>query len=59
MLLLREYRSTGYEYWIAKTGDADLYNLYYYEAAEEKTVPLFGNRGGPGRVTLRHSSKSI
>mgnify|MGYP000006684296 FL=1 len=34
-----EYRSTGYEYWIAKSGDANQYNLYYYEAAEGKFIP--------------------
>lgn len=35
---ITEYRSTGYEYWIAKAGDANLYNLYYYEAAEGKFI---------------------
>jgi hypothetical protein len=33
------YRGTGYEYWIAKPGDANLYNLYYYEAADGRFIP--------------------
>ena len=44
------YRSTGYEYWIAKAGDADLYNLYYYEAAEGKFIP---SDIGSGQINLR------
>lgn len=27
-------RSSGYEYWIAKAGDANRYNLYYFEPAD-------------------------
>lgn len=27
-------RSSGYEYWIAKAGDANQYNLYYFEPAD-------------------------
>ena len=45
-----EYRSTGYEYWIAKSGDANLYNLYYYEAAEGKFIP---SDIGNGQINLR------
>lgn len=49
-----EYRSTGYEYWIAKTGDADLYNLYYYEAAEGKFIP---SDIGAGQINLKTQLK--
>lgn len=45
-----EYRSTGYEYWIAKSGDANLYNLYYYEAAEGKFIP---SDIGNGQINLK------
>lgn len=45
-----EYRSTGYEYWIAKAGDANLYNLYYYEAAEGKFIP---SDIGNGQINLK------
>lgn len=34
-----EYRSSGYEYWISKVGDANRYNLYYYESYEGKFIP--------------------
>ena len=44
------YRGTGYEYWIAKAGDANLYNLYYYEAAEGKFIP---SDIGQGVINLR------
>lgn len=47
---ITEYRSTGYEYWIAKSGDANLYNLYYYEAAEGKFIP---SDIGNGQINLR------
>ena len=47
---ITEYRSTGYEYWIAKAGDANLYNLYYYEAAEGKFIP---SDIGTGTINLR------
>lgn len=36
---VKDYRSSGYEYWIAKTGEADRYTLYYYEASEGRFVP--------------------
>ena len=45
-----EYRSTGYEYWIAKSGDANQYNLYYYEATEGKFIP---SDIGDGAINLR------
>ncbi|RGN37476.1 leucine-rich repeat domain-containing protein [Bacteroides oleiciplenus] len=45
-----EYRSTGYEYWIAKSGDANQYNLYYYEAAEGKFMP---SDIGNGAINLK------
>ena len=44
------YRSTGYEYWIAKAGEADLYTLYYYEAAEGRFIP---SDIGAGQINLR------
>ena len=44
------YRSTGYEYWIARAGDANLYNLYYYEAAEGKFIP---SDIGAGQINLK------
>ncbi|WP_291536862.1 leucine-rich repeat domain-containing protein [Bacteroides sp.] len=47
---ITEYRSTGYEYWIAKSGDANLYNLYYYEAAEGKFIP---SDIGNGQINLK------
>lgn len=47
---ITEYRSTGYEYWIAKAGDANLYNLYYYEAAEGKFIP---SDIGNGQINLK------
>ncbi|WP_288241725.1 leucine-rich repeat protein [uncultured Bacteroides sp.] len=45
-----EYRSTGYEYWIAKADDVNLYNLYYYEAAEGRFIP---SDIGNGQINLR------
>lgn len=48
------YRSTGYEYWIARAGDANLYNLYYYEAAEGKFIP---SDIGAGQINLKTQLK--
>ncbi len=48
------YRGTGYEYWIAKAGDANLYNLYYYEAAEGRFIP---SDIGSGQINLRTQLK--
>ena len=45
------YRGTGYEYWIAKAGDANRYNLYYYEAAEGKFMPSDIGNGTINLVT--------
>jgi len=45
------YRGTGYEYWIAKTGDENQYNLYYYEAAEGKFMPSDIGNGTINLVT--------
>lgn len=47
---VKDYRSTGFEYWIAKPGEADRYHLYYYEAAEGKFVP---SDIGAGAINLR------
>ncbi|NDW13181.1 leucine-rich repeat domain-containing protein [Bacteroides sp. 214] len=41
-----ERRSGGYEYWIAKTGDAKQYNLYYYEATVGQFIPSDIGSGG-------------
>ena len=43
-------RSTGYEYWIAKAGDVNLYNLYYYEVAEGRFIP---SDTGDGTINLQ------
>lgn len=43
------YKENGVEYWIAKPGDADLYNLYYYEAAEKRFIP---SDIGEGQINL-------
>ncbi|NDV83639.1 leucine-rich repeat protein [Bacteroides sp. 51] len=43
------YRSTGYEYWIAKAGDANQYNVYYYEAAAGLFIP---SDIGAGNINL-------
>ena len=48
------YRGTGYEYWIAKAGDANLYNLYYYEAAEGRFIP---SDIGAGQINLKTQLK--
>jgi hypothetical protein len=45
-----DLRGTGYEYWIAKAGDANLYNLYYYEAAEGRFMP---SDTGDGTINLK------
>ena len=48
------YRGTGYEYWIAKAGNASLYNLYYYEAAEGRFIP---SDIGAGQINLKTQLK--
>lgn len=48
------YRSTGYEYWIAKTGDPDLYNLYYYEASKGIFVGSSTENEGNTPINLRN-----
>ena len=45
------YRGTGYEYWIAKAGDSDRYNLYYYEVSEGKFMPSDIGNGTINLVT--------
>ena len=32
------YMSTGYQYWVAKDGDANQYNLYYYDEVTQQFV---------------------
>lgn len=43
------YKENGVEYWIAKPGDTNLYNLYYYEAAEKQFIP---SDIGEGQINL-------
>lgn len=43
------YKENGVDYWIAKPGDTDLYNLYYYEAAEKRFIP---SDIGEGQINL-------
>lgn len=45
------YKENGVEYWIAKPGDTNLYNLYYYEAAEKQFIP---SDIGEGQINLIH-----
>jgi len=44
------YRGTGYEYWISKSGDANRYNLYYYEPTEGIFIP---SDIGNGQINLQ------
>lgn len=43
------YRSSGYDYWIAKEGDANQYNQYYYESSEGRFI---GADTGNGTINL-------
>jgi len=36
---LAEYKNQPYEFWIAKSGDVNQYNVYYFEPAEGAFVP--------------------
>lgn len=36
---LADYKNQPYEYWIAKPGDVNQYNVYYFEAAEGVFMP--------------------
>ena len=42
-------RASGYEYWIAKAGDVNQYNVYYYEASEKQFI---GSSIGQGVINL-------
>ena len=33
------YRNEPYEFWIAKEGDVNLYNVYYFESSQNKFIP--------------------
>ena len=44
------YRNEPYEFWIAKTGDANLYNVYYYEASEGRFI---ASDIGDGTINLK------
>lgn len=44
------YKTTGYDYWIALSGDANQYNLYYYESSEGKFMP---SDIGNGTINLK------
>ena len=42
-------RNEPYEFWIAKVGDANQYNVYYYEASEGRFIP---SDTGEGTINL-------
>nr|DAT09607.1 MAG TPA: tail protein [Caudoviricetes sp.] len=44
------YRNEPYEFWIAKTGDTNLYNVYYYEASEGRFI---ASDIGNGTINLK------
>ena len=44
------YRNEPYEFWIAKTGDVNLYNVYYYEASEGRFI---ASDIGNGTINLK------
>jgi len=44
------YRNEPYEFWIAKTGDTNIYNVYYYEASEGKFI---ASDIGEGTINLQ------
>ena len=46
-----EYRNEPFEFWIAKTGDANLFNVYYYEASEGKFIASDTGEGGINLIT--------
>lgn len=46
---IADYKNQPYEYWIAKQGDADQYNVYYFEAAEGMFIP---SDIGEGQINL-------
>lgn len=46
---LADYKNQPYEYWIAKAGDANQYNVYYFESAEGMFIP---SDIGEGQINL-------
>lgn len=46
---LADYKNQPYEYWIAKAGDVNQYNVYYFEAAEGVFIP---SDIGEGQINL-------
>lgn len=46
---IQEYRNNPNEYWIAKSGDPNEYNVYYFEVAEQKFIP---SDFGEGQINL-------
>ena len=44
------YRNEPYEFWIAKAGDPNLYNVYYYEASEGRFI---ASDIGNGTINLK------
>lgn len=44
------YRNEPYEFWISKAGDANLYNVYYYESSEGKFI---ASDIGSGTINLK------
>lgn len=48
---LADYKNQPYEYWIAKAGDANQYNVFYFEAAEGMFIPSDIGEGPINLVT--------
>lgn len=46
---LADYKNQPYEFWIAKAGDVNQYNVYYFESAEGRFIP---SDIGEGQINL-------
>lgn len=46
---LADYKNQPYEFWIAKGGDVNQYNVYYFESAEGRFIP---SDIGEGQINL-------
>ncbi|CUP44362.1 leucine-rich repeat domain-containing protein [Bacteroides thetaiotaomicron] len=47
---LADYKNQPYEFWIAKAGDVNQYNVYYFESAEGRFIP---SDIGEGQINLK------
>ncbi len=47
---MSQYRVQPYEFWIAKSGDPNQFDVYYYEASEGKFIP---SDIGEGTINLK------